>query len=523
MSLSARTRQRLIVEGIELPADLSEYDANGLEKIFLNLTKPAKVAGAGNRLIEVLAYSMSGKSKMRIEGAAKMAKFYETIGRPLDPDNMAWPVIKNFLEQYAALKERKARSSEDTTVPKISKAHPVHIWIQSIGIYLSRKVGVRNAVLSYVIRDTAAVAAVAPPRAVGEPHSEEYGSIEGDQTHRLSHTHALFKMDNAEVFDIIEQAVRGSDIAATIAQYRRNRNGRGALQAIMNQHAGPRVWEDLVKSAKEVLAGGRKWTGTTAFTIAQHCNVHRKAFIALGEAAENVAVQIPDERTRVTNLMDSFDTVDPTVLAALSLVRQDELVKRVDFEATVTFLIQSCPVAAKQKKKNVAFDANVSVVDTATGTATKTKIAVGTSGAQLRYHKKDDFDKLNVAQKKEVAAWTRAHPKGGNEKKRDGETGPGKSTKKWKTEVAAMTAHNDEVMKALVDSHTANMEAMQAQASAFAGRATGTNPTNTGVNEESIRASERAKISMLHLQSIQKGPPKIPPKPAGKAPAFGVP
>lgn len=94
---------------------------------------------------------------MRIEGVAAVAKFYETIGHALVPDNMAWPVIKNFLEQHAALKERKARSSEDTAVSKFSKTYQVHIWIQSIGIFLSRKVGVRNAVLLYVIRDTAAV------------------------------------------------------------------------------------------------------------------------------------------------------------------------------------------------------------------------------------------------------------------------------------------------------------------------------------------------------------------------------
>ena len=84
-----------------------------------------------------------------------------------------------------------------------------------------------------------------------------------------------------------------------------------------------------------------------------------------------------------------------------------------------------------------------------------------------------------------------------------------------------MIAYNKEVMKALVDSHTANVEAMQAQASAIAGRATGTIPATTGVNEESIRALEQANLSLLCLQSIQKGPSKVQ-KPAGKAPMFGV-
>ncbi len=28
-----------------------------------------------------------------------IAKFYDNVGRPLDPDNMSWIVIKRFLEQ----------------------------------------------------------------------------------------------------------------------------------------------------------------------------------------------------------------------------------------------------------------------------------------------------------------------------------------------------------------------------------------------------------------------------------------
>ena len=121
-----------------------------------------------------------------------MVKFYKIISRPLDPFNMTWTVIKNFLKQHKALKERKSRSFEDTSIPKITKMLPVYNWIQSFNNYLNCRVGVRDTGLSYVVREIAAVSNTVPARAVDEPHSEEYGSIEGDQTHCLSHTHALF-------------------------------------------------------------------------------------------------------------------------------------------------------------------------------------------------------------------------------------------------------------------------------------------------------------------------------------------
>ena len=109
MSLTAHTHKQLVLEGIEFPVDLDEFDEKGLEKIFKNLANPAKVArggaGANARLCEVIAYTMSGKSKMRIEGAMKMAKFYKTIGRPLDLDNMSWPLIKNSLSNMLLLRK----------------------------------------------------------------------------------------------------------------------------------------------------------------------------------------------------------------------------------------------------------------------------------------------------------------------------------------------------------------------------------------------------------------------------------
>jgi hypothetical protein len=217
MGIINHTQVQLVEEGIENPEDLAEFDEKGLEKIFKNLANPAKIPIAGGRLQEINAYMMSGKSKMQIEGARKMAKFYETIGRPLDPDNMSWVVIKNFLEQHNALKDRK--SSEETAIPKITKNFAVHHWLESFHIFLGRKVGVRQASLTYVVREESMVDVVPPPCAVDEPHLEKYGSIKRDQANCLSHTHALFKINNAEVFDMIEMAVCGSEIGPTVAPF----------------------------------------------------------------------------------------------------------------------------------------------------------------------------------------------------------------------------------------------------------------------------------------------------------------
>jgi hypothetical protein len=257
MGLSNRTRLQLAYEGIADPKDFKEFNEDGLNAIFSNLYKPPKIPAAGaaalaaGRLQEIQAYEVSAKSKMRLKGAMLIVKFYDDVGRPLDPNNMAWPVIKCFLEQWKALMERK--KAEIGTPPKIMKNQAVHKWIDSFTLYLSQKVGVRNAPVAYVVRAVAAVDATPPARQAGDPHSEETGSIEGDLTACMTHNHPLFKVDNGLVFDMIKIAVRGHDVAATIAPFCRTRNGRGALLALKSQHAGKAIYDQLVKEAENEL------------------------------------------------------------------------------------------------------------------------------------------------------------------------------------------------------------------------------------------------------------------------------
>ena len=164
-------------------------------------------------------------------------KFYEDIGRPLDPDNMKWIVLKRFDEQHKALLARKTGDSTYTS-PKLTKTFTTYKWLESFVLCLRQKVGVRNCPLEYVVREIGLVDPVCPPLEPNEPHSLVYGcSIEGDMIARMSHTHPLFKVDNSAVFEMIENSVRGTAIAASIAPFRRVRNGRGAFMAIQAQHA----------------------------------------------------------------------------------------------------------------------------------------------------------------------------------------------------------------------------------------------------------------------------------------------
>ncbi len=161
-----------------------------------------------------------------------IAKFYNDVGHPLDPDNMSWIVIKHFLKQWKALMERK--KADHGAPSKFTKNQAVHKWVDSFILYPSQMVGVRNAPLDYIVRAIAAVNATPPTHQLGDPHSVKTGSIDGDLTAHMPHNHPLYKVDNGAVFDMIKSPVRGHNVAATIAPFRRVRDGRGALLALQS-------------------------------------------------------------------------------------------------------------------------------------------------------------------------------------------------------------------------------------------------------------------------------------------------
>jgi hypothetical protein len=128
---------------------------------------------------------------MRLKGAMLIAKFYDNIDRPLDPDNMSWIVSKNFLEQWRALMERK--KADHGASPKLTKTQAVNKWVDLFILYLSQTVGVYNAPLDYIVRAIAAVNATPPTCQLGNPHSVKTGSIDGNLTARMLHNHPLYK------------------------------------------------------------------------------------------------------------------------------------------------------------------------------------------------------------------------------------------------------------------------------------------------------------------------------------------
>ena len=416
MNISAETRAQLQLEGLETIDDLLEFDKTSIKGIVDNLRSPGgripnpDVNPPDGSTIRRPPFQIGAKSIMRLEGATKIVRYYETVGRELTATNMKWQnTIKIFVQHYKALEDKK-EENDVPDVPKVTKTLAVTKWSESFKDFLSRVLGMRMIPLSYVIRDSATVPAGAPPLAVHPapangfyPYSSEHGSVEDELVARGSHTHPYFRNDNAQVYHYIEEATRGTIYAASIKPSQKLKDGRKAWNALVNQYAGKDKWEKELKDCDDFIHT-RKWSGAQNYTLEKFVSQHRTSYISMCQCAEHVDYQLPNELTRVKYLLEGIDNVDPTLQAALALVRADDGPggKMNDFEAATAFLLPSDPVSTKRGKKR---GAQVSFV-AADVSSSSGKLSRGpTTGVEFRYYELSEYQSLSTEQQDELRAW----------------------------------------------------------------------------------------------------------------------
>ena len=120
------------------------------------------------------------------------------------------------------------------------------------------------------------------------------------------------------------------------------------------------------------------------------------------QCAEHVTFQLPNERTRVSYLLDSIQCNDPGLQAAMAQVRTDSGVdgKLNDFEATASYLLQYDPVS----KKRATGDDNAEISSVSHGGRTS-KTSVGKTGVEFRYYKATEYNDLSSEQKGELKSY----------------------------------------------------------------------------------------------------------------------
>ena len=80
------------------------------------------------------------------------------------------PGHQDITEHWKSLTARKDATNPE--VPKISKNLHIMKWTEAFSDFARRIIGTRTILLSYVIRETVAVPAAAPPLMTNQPYAE---------------------------------------------------------------------------------------------------------------------------------------------------------------------------------------------------------------------------------------------------------------------------------------------------------------------------------------------------------------
>jgi len=422
MHLSAATTIYLqTAEGIVTVDDLLNFQGDEVwNKIQSSARKPPQipnppagtaghVAGvAVGELVNQAPMIISAKSYQRLVIASAAVAFYQQTDRPLSANNMHWNRLANFKVQYDTIKDKK-KHGETLEVPVIGKNMSVVQWIEAYASYAHQYIGVRKAPIAYIIREDAAVPMPAPPLAPNAAHTVEGGSILDDMVARFSHTHPLSRDDNRKVYDDIELACRGTKYQASIAPFKKRRDGRAAYLALVLHHAGAAYWDAEVKKNFDFLIN-RLYTDGTSITLELYISQHRRAFTQLQLCAEHVSVQVPQERTRVGYLLTNIVVTNADVKAAQAAIKMDDTPTglRNNFERSAALLVPVCPVGTKKaSKRSLANVSDVSARGASKSGGGKLKESFGTTGVSLRYHSSTEYSALNKEQKDELREWRR--------------------------------------------------------------------------------------------------------------------
>ena len=334
-------------------------------------------------MIATPRYAMSAKSWLRLEQAAELVRFYAITQRTITAANIQWdPVIESSHEYWESLQQQIKDSPP--VLPKITKALPIMKWQEAIDTYFSRVHGARSVPLTYITRKTVAIADPLPSLVQDKPYSAKNGSLEAEMVATASHSHSLYRIDNATVHYALTQATLGTPYASSVSPFDKTTDGRGAYLALKTQFAGHDKYQELLKKQTDFLTN-RKWTGQSALTLETHINHHRQAHVQMEQCATHIHVVVPTPFTRVATLLDSIECVDARLQAALAKVRCDDSPTGLhhDFEGAVGIILPQDPVALKRITNKRSATATVSAINAGDTTL---KVGTGKTGVALRYH-----------------------------------------------------------------------------------------------------------------------------------------
>jgi hypothetical protein len=310
--------------------NLKDFDAASVKTLCLSLKKPGGMIMQGGRngvAVPNPGVYVSGNAERNMEAAGYMAAHYDRTQRTLTVPDLTLANIRTYHQHKQAEKAFKEREE----VLKLEKPEKIIEFIDDWPDYLALVNGQNGCPLSYVIREAVAVPneAIDPP--FGDPASV-YSSMRNELIARASHNSTFFRVDNARVYELLNEAVSSHpDVKTWIKPYASAKNGRGAWEAFILHYRGSSARQAIEEKAEKQLNTLIYRGEKHRYTFETHVSKHRNAHIEIEKAT---GTALP-ETNKVRKLLNSIQS--PTLEVPKSTIQATDNLKE-SFDRCVNFL-----------------------------------------------------------------------------------------------------------------------------------------------------------------------------------------
>lgn len=432
-------------EGLDTFASFLDFTKEDIKTLCNSIRKPGGViAGRGRNADDVPnnGLHVPAIAETRLAWATYAARYYHTVARPINAETMSW----NYIQYFNSLKEERDNHTAPETMQKLSSKITIMKWINLFEEQLSSVLGVRKVPLQYIIRDTVEPIAIdedpLPNGDESPPYAARYDSFNDEMIARTSHTHPGYKADNKHVFNLLNDGLAGSSYISSIQPFSQRKNGREAYKALVLHNLGSAKWDKVAEDADRKLTKV-EWNGKSQrFTLLKHLTSHRNAHNDLVRSSRFIDYQIPSESQRVKRLFASIKCNDSRVESVRVQVLSDPAGLGNDFERCADLLLLARPSNSASGPGNINHRISALHSENKKKRDSSKLATRGKSGVEFTYHRKEDYDKLNRAQKHELYEWQLANKKARVDKRSSND----------KQKISAMQQQIDE-LKELVKSN----------------------------------------------------------------------
>ena len=408
LRVDAFTRQRLADEGVVNPEDLFHFNLDMIKQVDRNLRKPngemldPAPNAAANARVPIPATSLSPISLDRLKKAMVAVQYYAMIARPININSLNVASVNAIDAAFETMKAKKTEKRSE--VPRyMPKSMSILYYHDLIMEYISKVCGARGIPLVMCARKEEVPTPNPQPLLHNRPYSNESGSVMMELVNRSSFEDPNFVEENSEFLNILEEGFEGTHVYPTLKAFRKKKDGRKAWFAIMSQYMSVEKWRGELKRVEGIVTK-RVWKGDGTETLEEFFALHRNCNTTMDNGNDIVEGYVsPEERRKVERALDAIKSKDPTLLAAIANIRQDDNPDGMmnNFEKAVAYLIPACPVAPNRKtNKSMAHIANVEL-----------KTGRGKSGVEFRFYTDKEYRRLSEEQKLELRKYRASQAK----------------------------------------------------------------------------------------------------------------